>query len=334
MNLLTVVQNITSEFDVEGCFLFDPDRESWITDLEDQSLRNFLAEQIRKRGIQYFSELRFFRFSDAARGTIKHLALIPLGIPDFGFSFLGLVYRNTEQLQEMLRYRVLPMYLINSIHQVRTAMTLPDEMGEKAAVLVKALEEKRTYARQLEHRVSALKSQIDQIKASEMSLDQKVLAMTKLLDEQQQEYHSLSQAYSNLFSDFQTIHQQYLASCVHFEQSIHELDLQKNELLKRLDGSPEEQTGRVRVAEHVALKAEAERARKESQRLKNRLAEIRNEYGGVPPEKVRAVSESAIELKREVARQRMVCQLLKQELSKHTDVERLLDSLDGPNTSV
>ncbi len=235
MNWTAITHRIVREFQLKGCFLLNKDRHVWVGDKPTSTFRSYLSDLFTSKPTTYFNEIRFFKYSESNKKkdmnpVSKYLALIPIDLKEFDFQFLGIIYENPNQLQELLKFRILPMYLVFFLHQFLVESRIRRSGEEKQSQLLTALEEKRIYAQQLEHKVKSLHEEIENIKNSEMGLDQKVAELSRLLDRQSQEYQNFATAYQELFTEFQDVQNEFLTTSITLEHKILDLEVEKRRL--------------------------------------------------------------------------------------------------------
>ena len=259
IQFIEVTRQIVAEFRLQGCFLLDREHDAWVGDQPAETFRNYLARLFKDKPPAYFSDIRFFKYPDdgeAGRVT-KYLALIPLNLEEVRFHFLGLIYENQEQFQELLKYRIMPTYLVNSVRQFVTEAKIRESSSDTQQLLLQALEEKRVYASQLENKVKSLSQEIDNIRNAEMTLDQKVAKLSSLLEDQNKEYNLLAGSYQELFQNFQDLQNEYMETCVAFEHKVYDLQVDQRKLksqIRKLErGKNEQSSGSVSQKEYMEL---------------------------------------------------------------------------------
>ena len=332
---LDVTTRLVEDFQLEACFLLNREKQKWVGGQPPQAFRSFLAELFKTKPAAYFEEIRFFKFNEddkkeKSRKVTRYLALIPLGLKDVNFHFLGLIYQNQDQLQELLKFRIMPMYLQFWLHQY-VLMARVRAKDDRSTELVEALEEKRIYAQRLERRVKSLNREIAHIREAELDLDQKVAELSRMLEEQGREYNELAGSYKNLFEDYQEVQTQQLQDSVAFEKTIYGLEIELNNLTAELRnneqallearsaGSSEEFLAlRKQVKDlEMRLKKAEDLARTNQQKFKV----LKNEYGNVKPPQVRKLMESLKLLQHQLEQYRKRCRQLEQALARYRKQE-------------
>jgi len=236
MEWSAITTKISEEFELEGCFLHHRDSDRWAGNRPSDAFQRYLDNLFASKESTYFQEIRFFKYSEpSAQGAaraLRYLALIPIHLEKIEFQFLGLIYRSQNQLQELLKLRVLPMYLVFWLHQFAIESRL--RRKQKSEALSRALDEKRLYAQQLEHKVKNLSQEIDKIKREGLSLDQRAKEMERLARERGEEYTRLAEAYQTLFADLEEMRREYMETAVGFDHAIYDLERERQALLARL----------------------------------------------------------------------------------------------------
>jgi len=231
MNWLHVTRKIAESFGLQGCFLLARETDEWVGDKPPSSFRDFLGKQMRERASTYFDEVRFFKLTEAkGESQAAFLALLPITLKHVPYEFLGLMYETPDQLQELLRFRVLPMYLIFYLHQMVAEARVRNADSTQQKALLRALEEKRLYAAQLEKKLQHMAGEIDRVRNAEMTRDQRLTRLNALLDRQTEEQRELATAYQELFSRYQDAEKDYLQSSVGLETRIYELERERRAL--------------------------------------------------------------------------------------------------------
>ena len=236
MSWLHVTRKIAESFGLPGCFLLARETDEWVGDMPPSSFREFLAKQTREQPSPYFDEVRFFKLREGkSESEAAFLALVPVAMSHVPYDLLGLMYHTQDQLQELLRFRVLPMYLIFYLHQMIAEARVRNADSTQQKALLRALEEKRLYAAQLEKKLEHLSGEIDRVRSAEMTLDQRLAQLNALLDRQTEEHRELAAAYGDLFAKFQEAHNDHLQSSVGFETRLYELGLERTALARALE---------------------------------------------------------------------------------------------------
>lgn len=324
LNLEHLCIRIADEFQLLGCFMCGKKAEQWIGDRPPGELKPFLSRLFKMKKPDYFNEVRFFKFKEDERKVVSYLALIPIEIQNIPYPFLGLIYENPDRLQELLRYRILPMYLTFFLRQGLAEQQALINQGKDSTLLVEALEEKRLYAQALENRLKSLKGEIERVKQAEMSLDQKVLELSRLLDQQQESYSELADAYNNMFSEFQELQQDYLTTCVDFEQKVDDLQSQNDQMSKVLEEKiNQEGNGSAEQAKLILqLRTQLKQAEQVAERNRRQFRDLKQTYGDIPPERVRELSETNIGLTAKLDQYRKRCFQLELSLKNLKDKTR------------
>ncbi len=280
MQWSAITRKIVEEFQLEGCFLLSWKENQWVGDRPSHAFQGYLESLFKQKAAAYFNEIRFFRYQEGDRPgraskATRYLALIPISLKGVDFDFLGLIYQSQEHLQDLLKTRVLPMYLVFWLHQFSVSAKLrdPDAAGPKA--LQRALEEKRLYARQLEHKVKSLSDEIAKVKNAEVGLDQKAKQLERLLTDQGEEYRQLAEAYQSLFDELQDVQREFMETCVAFEHAVHDLERENLGLRRDLGAEPTTPVDRSPLwVDREASESQAERD-DETARLKEDVAKLR-----------------------------------------------------------
>jgi len=236
MNWAHVTQKITVDFHLEGCFLLDKHTDEWVGDKPPENFRNYLRELFRTKPASYLSQIRFFKLkSDGANHPASFLALLPIELKHVNYNFLGLNYQSPDQLQELLRFRIMPMYLLFYLHQmIAEARVRNTEQAAGQKTLLRALDEKRIYAQQLENKVKNLYSEIDNVKSAGLSQDQMIGELTRLVEERNKDYQELAESYQALFTEHQEVESDYLTSSIGFECRINDLENKNSRMSTQL----------------------------------------------------------------------------------------------------
>jgi len=305
VNIRKITRQISAEFKLLGCFLLNPSRGDWSGQKPGTAFQSYLTGLFKSKEPSYFQEIRFFKYHEAggreAGKAARYCALIPMEMEELEYKFVGIIYESQEQLQDLLKFRILPMYIVFWIHQFLAESKVRGSEGEPNHLLA-ALEEKRLYAQQLESRVKSLNAEIESIKNSEMGLDQKVEELSRILEEQGREYGQLAGAYQELFTDLQNVQNEYLQSAVTFEHKILDLEVEKRRLrnqVRKLERETGEKEG-FSEKEYLALGARLKKAQEQAGRY-NRLYEtLKSELGGLEPAQVKKLLHSIKTLKEQV----------------------------------
>jgi hypothetical protein len=311
MDWQQLTRKICEEFQLQGCFLFHRETRQWEGDKPPATFRAYLNQLFDTKESSYFEEIRFFRLAESKTKTnSRFLALMPASLEHAHFNFIGLIYQSPEQLQELLKFRILPMYLIFYLDQITVETEAAARLPKEQQVLMQALEEKRSYARQLESRVKNLSSDIDKIKRSEMGLDQKVRELTKMLEMQNREYTVLVHAYQELFQDFQNSQTEFLQTFVAFEEQVNNLESENHAMKQKLakgpdlNAVPEYHKMALDLAETKKREQKAAEAytelKKKARKMQNRLTAYQEASGGVTPLQVQQLAET-LQVEREKA---------------------------------
>ena len=310
MNLEKITRKISDEFQLLGCFLLEPQRAEWVGGLPADTFQGYLNGLFKSKEPSYFSEIRFFKYNDAGLSgkVTKYVALLPIDIEGLDFGFLGLIYENQDQFQELLKFRILPMYLVFYLFQAleESRMMQSEENGPGNKLLV-ALEEKRVYAQQLEMKVRALSREIDAIKNSEMSLDQKVEELSKLLEKQNKEYAELARAYQDLFDEAQAGQREMLQATVAFEHKILDMEVEKRRMkvaIRKLERGNKEKSApagdSVSRKEYMELGARLRTAQEQAAKYSQRYESIMADLGGLDPKKIKPLLQTVRALREKV----------------------------------
>lgn len=303
MDWQQLTQKICEEFQLQGCFLFHRETRQWEGDKPPATFRQYLNQLLDTKESSYFEEIRFFRMAETkVKSEGRYLALMPAHMEHAHFDFVGLIYKSPEQLQDLLKFRILPMYLVFYIDQITVETQAKQRLPKEQQVLVQALEEKRSYARQLESKVKTLASDIDRIKQSEMGLDQKVRALTKMLEIQNQEYLILANSYKEIFSDFQDAQTEFLTTFVSFEGQVTDLEAENNALKNKLAQGPDLSQvpeyhrmaldlAETKKREQKAVEAYTE-LKKKARKMQNRLQAFQEASAGVNPIQVKQLADT------------------------------------------
>ncbi|CAM2065806.1 hypothetical protein SCOR_10535 [Sulfidibacter corallicola] len=310
MDLSHITAKLASELKLDGCFLFSGAGDQWSGSQASPSLRTFLGKLFKSRPEEYFSEIRFFKFRDEQRREAQqYLALVPVKIKGTSCRYLGLVYSQPERLQELLKYRIMPMYLRTWIHQIAVEERLREDRHRESETLLQALDERRAYADQLESKLHALRHELEHIREAEVGLDQKVNQLSDLLAQQNQEYQSLSEAYLDLFRNFESIQNEYIATCVDFEQTIFNLEEENDELVREVASRTNLRVGQIRKQreDHRKMKEALETAEAEATKYRAQFQALKESYGAMTPEKVEGMREVMGQLERKLEHYRKRC---------------------------
>ncbi len=301
-NIRNITRKIASEFNLAGCFLLNPKSGDWSGHKPGDTFQTYLTSLFTSKEPSYFNEIRFFKYNESGQEKVaRYCALIPMELEGLDFSFIGVIYHSQDQLQDLLKYRIFPMYLVFWVHQFMSESKLKEAGGEGSQLLA-ALEEKRIYAQQLESRVASLNAEIEAIKNSEMGLDQKVDELSRLLEEQGREYAGLATAYQELFNDIESVRNEYLESAVTFEHKILDLEVDKRRLknqVRKLERQAEQKEG-FSEKDYLALGARLKKAQEQAARY-NRLYEgLKAELGGLEAAQVNKLLHSVKALQERV----------------------------------
>ncbi len=300
MSWQDVTTKISTSFSLQGCFLLDEQAREWVGRQPPASFCELLAEQLRTKPSTYFDEIRFFKLSREQRtGEAAYLALLPVTMKHVPYRFLGLMYRTPEQLQELLRFRILPMYLTFYLHQMVAEARVRNAGEDKQKALLRALEEKRLYAERLEHKVRNLTGEIDRVRNAEMGLDQKVARLSELLESQSREYQTLANAYRELFARFEEGQKEHLQSSVALEIRIHELEREKAGLMRAL--ADERGEGLVPLESLEEAQGQLLAARQNLERLQARNDALEAERGQHTGDALAQARQKITALKQQVA---------------------------------
>jgi len=296
MNWVHVTQKIARSFDLPGCFLLSREQGEWVGHQPPRSFREFLAEQMRTRPATYFDAVRFFKLSrEHLVGEAAYMALMPIKLAHVPYQFLGLMYGSPDKLQELLRFRILPMYLLFYLHQMVAEARVRNAASTNQKALLRALEEKRLYASQLEQKVRNLNGELDRLSTAEMSMDQKLAQMRALLESHARDYTELTEAYRELYQNFEESQREQLESAVALEIRLHELERERDSLRRALADThgeslvPRDMVDQARVA--------VQEARQEQARLAARIAQLEAD----PPADSRRLEEKIKALKQQVS---------------------------------
>ncbi|MDJ0839003.1 MAG: hypothetical protein QNK37_20955 [Acidobacteriota bacterium] len=300
MNWLHIARKIRDGFQLQGCFLLNRDKNEWVGEKPPSNFCNYLTEQFRAKPAAYFTEVRFFKLTgDEKTSAGNYLALLPVDMSHVNYNFLGLLYDSPDQLEKLLRFRIMPMYLIFYLHQLVAEARVRNADSGTQKALLRALEEKRLYAQQLESKVKNLHSEIDRVKNAGLSLDQKVDKLTELLEHQNQEYGKLAESYQDLFGKLQEVESEFLNSSVAMECRIHDLEQDK----KALETALADKTGSVELVPRARIKQQEERlaeALTETRRLQQRIEELETKAAGADPEQTRRLVNTVKALKQKM----------------------------------
>lgn len=303
MDWQKLTQKICDEFQLQGCFLFHKETRQWEGDKPPATFRQYLNQLFDTKESSYFEQIRFFRLAETkAASDARYLALMPAHMAHAHFDFVGLLYQSPEQMQDLLKFRILPMYLIFYLDQITVEVEAIARLPKEQQVLMQALEEKRSYARQLESKVKHLADDVNRIKQSEMSLDQKVRELSKMLDKQNNEYEVLVRAYQDLFEDHQSSQTEFLQTFVAFEEKVNDLESQNLSMKNKLDKGPNLQSipeyhkmaldlAETKKREQKAAEAYTD-LKKKARKLQNRLSAYQDAAGGVNPLQVKQLAET------------------------------------------
>lgn len=308
MDLNPITTRLTQELKLEQCFLFDKEGSLWVGDKPSEQLRRFLGKLFQSKPDDYFTEIRFFQMREE-RNAVLFLALVPIKIRETELRFLGLIYNHQDHFQELLRYRVLPTHLRMWVHQIAVEERLKDKDNPQSKMLLDALDEKRIYAEQLEEKVQTLRDQLTRIREAEMGHDEELGEMRKLIQLQEQEYRSLSDAYQDLFDTFEQMQSEHIANCVDFEQTIYNLEEENDELVRDLAARSNLRIGHIRKQrdEQRHLKVALEKAENEASRYKEQLETLKASYGSMTPEKLEALRSTMNQLESKLTYYRKRC---------------------------
>ncbi len=307
MDLNPITTRLAQELKLQQCFLFNKQGESWVGDKPSTQLRQFLNKLFQSKPDDYFTEIRFFQMRQD-KNAVLFLALVPIKIRESDLGFLGLIYNQPDHFQELLRYRVLPTHLRMWVHQIAVEERLRNKDNPQSKMLLDALDEKRIYAEQLEEKVKTLRDQLARVRERDMDHDQELAALHQIVTEQETEYRSLSDAYQDLFKTFGQVQEDYIATCVDFEQTIFHLEEENDDLVRELATRSNLRIGHIRKQrdEQRRMKTEFEKAKEDAQRAKEQLDALRAAYAGITPEKVKQLRDtmSQIESKLDYYRKR------------------------------
>ena len=323
MNWIDVTRQLSKEFNLQGSFLYRKSDKLWVGSQPIDSFRNYLEGLFVSKESSYFNELRFFKYSEPEqRGDTKvtrYLGLVPIEVNDVDFDFLGIIYEDPDNLQELLKFRILPMYLAFWLHRIvaESRVRHSDESHQQA--LVEALEEKRLYAQQLETRVKDLSAEIEAIKNSEMGLDQKVSELGRLLEEHHNEYQGLAVAYQEIFNQMQALQNEYLSTSVDLEHKILDLEVERRRLrvkLRKQERDAGKSGGGYSEAEYLDLGRRLKTAQEQAAQYNSQYHELKKELGDVEPDQVRHSVKIIKNLQDTVKYWRKRSSLQEQELQK------------------
>lgn len=324
-----ITRKITTLFDIDGCFLFNRHDNEWVGELPPSNFQNYLLEQYETKGEAYFAEVRFFKLAKETKKTrASYLALVPMEINNVPYQFLGLIYRGQDQLQDLLRFRILPMYLIFYVHRlVAEARVRNAEDEGKPAALVAALEENSLYAQQLENRVKSLNDEIERVKNAGMSAEEKVHALSALLDNQAREYQQLADSYQGMYEEIQKARNEHLQDAVGWEYRINDLE-RENAALQR---AVKEETGRDDLIPREKLTMVEEKladAERDKVALSKRIAAMERTEATRAPKRL---MDTAKALKAQMEHYRQRCALQDQKIKTlRAKLGAIADS--GPET--
>jgi hypothetical protein len=201
--------------------------------------------------------VRFFRLSQPP----THLALLSLdpAAQDEQLAYFAFSYPDTAWLQNLLKSRVLPMYLQFWIREHQAEKRLAARQKESEPLLA-ALAEKRAYARQLEQRVDQMDAMLLRLRQSELGLDQQVARLEELLREQSAAFHQLAQASQQQYEACEQSEREHIHQTVALESRLRQLALENARLRQQSGNKP-----RIKLSanELIQLKMEARRGREE-----------------------------------------------------------------------
>ena len=220
---IELTHKIKLEFGFSVCFLCNRHADQMVVSEGDSSefFFSFLKSRLDEKDDSYFSEVRFFRYRNAKEQTVEHLALIPIEIGSIPFSFLGVVYSRMEDLDHLLKTRLLPAYLTHWLKNLSAESELSQKTEEQVRRLVSALEEKRQYTSALESQLDDLKKRMEEIRSSKGGKDVEIFALRGLLEDQVVEYQQLVKKYKELFAEYENIEKEYIAAVVKFETQVY-----------------------------------------------------------------------------------------------------------------
>ncbi len=310
MNWLHVTERLANEFRLKGSFVYNVADNDWIGVPPPLAFREYLTGLIHVKEPSYFTEIRFYKYTDERASDDqdgkRYLALIPIRLRDVPYQFLGLLYDSPEKLQDLLRTRIMPNYTLFWLYQLITEARVRNANQEGHRALVKALEEQRLYASRLESKIGHLNDEISQVRNAETTLDQKVDQLTDLLHRQMGEYGDLADRYQELFEEHQQLQNDYLSTCVRLETRINEMDrAELNQLVHETAptaaAAPAETPAEDRSGPKIV--ALMERLRENNQELaslREHYDSLRNAYGGVTPTQVSQLLATVGELRKRV----------------------------------
>ncbi|MCB9397760.1 MAG: hypothetical protein H6510_08095 [Acidobacteria bacterium] len=204
------------------------------------------------------SEVRFFRWDKLGSG---HMCLLPLSTPIDQAECLVFAYPQAHWLQDLLKNRILPMHLNFWVSEQAAELRVSDR-EEDVHQLVRALAEKRAYARQLEAKVEDLSEMIVRIKQSEISLDQKVEKLEDIIRDQTKMFRQMAESYQTQFDEWEKSEREHIRMTVHMESRIAHLNAE----VRRLQLTIANQNHKLRVKmapqDIIQLKIEALRNKK------------------------------------------------------------------------
>lgn len=264
---------VVDQFDLEGCFLFQRTGNLWIGDQPHDQFRAFLDKLFKTKPDAYFEETHFYKFREDDVKIVRYMAMVPLDIMGLQFDFLGVIYKNPEELQEILKHKMMTNYLVHLLEERMAREELERLRKQERATLLQELAEKKMYADQLKNKLNQLNDEFENIKASSMTHKEKVDHLSELLRKQHDEMRGMSEAYQDLYRGYQALETEFFESTVQLENKMHDLSEENKSLKEQLEARPEpvEKTEAASVAEIQDLRAKLSNATNMAKRYKEQV---------------------------------------------------------------
>lgn len=307
MNWLHVTERLAKEFRLPGCFVLNRENDEWVGKTPSSAFCGYLSSLFETKDTTYFKEVRFFKYNDATSKTderkIRYLALMPINLEAVPYDFLGLLYENQDALQELLRFRIMPNYTLFWLYQLVAEARVRNAGGGQKA-LIKALDEQRLYARQLEGKLDALHNDIDVIRNSKLTLGEQVRRLNAVLDRQLAEYQELMDRYQELFDDHNRLQNDYLSTCVTLETRLSELEtaeIQRELGVEELEGEKLSEAAEDKSGSRIKnLMERLGQSQQALLKLHGELEKTRSAYGDMSPDQVQQMVQTNVDLRRKM----------------------------------